>query len=209
MTNYNYVSCEPVTLLFADLFAPVVYDEKTNRTREPRGEEAGTYSATFLVDSDSAMLTEIREIAERIRQEEAWKDSEGELYTWKLLQKPWQSGELYNADRKRKNAKYEDNPLLVGKTLLKSNTYSEPRLSLLAKKYFYLGVSCLFEVNIVPHKVGSNLPGVKLYLNHVVSKNTGAVIAGGKPTAEKFGGYIGKVSDEAPSAGMPAGGGWE
>src|SRR5579859_1190495 len=210
------VFAEPVVLVFSHLFTPQTFDEKTRKFRDAKEGEKGGYDATFLFDAGSAELANIKAIAARIVDAQAFKDKEGALIPRHLLQVPWETGEAYVARRKRESGdKFTGGELFAGKVLLKSNTIYAPPLSLfangltkfqaesrsMAEKYFYPGVRVVAEINLQPHSVGSNMPGVKAYLNELISTNTGDRIAGGKPTEEKFSEFMGRVTTVDPAAG--------
>lgn len=215
------VFAQPVPLVFSHLFTPQVFDEKTRKFRDAKADEKGGYDATFLFDANSAELINIKQIAGRIVDAQAYKDKEGMLIPRNLLQVPWEAGEAYVARRIReetaKGKTYTGGELFKGKVLLKSNTIFAPPLSLfangltkfqnesraMAEKFFYPGVNVVAEINLQPHAVGSNMPGVKAYLNELISTNTGDRIAGGQPTEEKFSAYIGRVTTGDPAAAAP------
>lgn len=212
------VFAEPVVMVFSHLFTAQVFDEKTRKFRDAKEGEKGGYDSTFLFDAGSAELSNIKTIAARIVEAAAFKDKEGVLIPRGMLQVPWETGEAYVARRKRESGdKFTGGELFAGKVLLKSNTIYAPPLSLfsngltkfqaesrpMAEKYFYPGVRVVAEINLQPHAVGSNMPGVKAYLNELISTNTGDRIAGGKPTEEKFSSFMGRMTSADPAAPAP------
>lgn len=220
-----YIFTAPALLAFSHLFTPSVWDEKENKFRDARADEDGWYDATFLLDATSPDLAAIKTIAGGIVEAAQFKDKNGNLIPREQLQVPWETGEAYLRRRAAKPGAKDDydGALFEGKTLLKANTKYPPLLNLhqngvlsqfrdqtrhMAEQYFYSGVMVLAELNVVKHQVGSNVPGVKCYLGEMVSTNVGDRIAGGKPTAEKFGAHIGAAKAESPSAGMPGASTW-
>lgn len=69
---------------------------------------------------------------------------------------------------------------------------------------FYFGVNVLAQFNFVPYDaVGEGgTDGVTVYLNSVLTLNTGEKLSsGGAPASEVFKGYVGTASTEDPTAG--------
>ena len=136
------------------------------------------------------------------------------------LQLPWETGEdVIAAGQRKRGDKAYDNEHLRGKVVLKANTKTEPYLSLfengvmrdfftvetrgMADRFFFNGVFVVGAIVVALHAAGTNKPGVKCYLNHLVSLNKGERLAGSQvPTAEKFAGFIGRQSAVDPTAGQ-------
>lgn len=72
---------------------------------------------------------------------------------------------------------------------------------------FYFGVKVLAQFNFVPYDaVGeTGTDGVTVYLNSVLTLNTGEKLSsGGAPASEVFKGYVGSATTEDPTAGTGA-----
>ena len=214
-----YVFTEPAILLFGHLFEPVMFDERTNKFRKAENGEKGWYDATFLFGADSRDLAALKAIAKRLVDGAQFRDRDGNPIPDNLLQLPWESGEAFMRRQAAKRGDKADESLFSGRVLFKTSTIYAPLLNVYgngqltkyrdemrgsAEKYFYPGVHVLAEVNLQTHQVGSNMPGVKAYLNELVSAATGDRLAGGRPTEEKFSGYIGARSSEDPTSGAGA-----
>ena len=216
---------DPVRLAFCHVMRPRFYDERTGKFREPTDSDAKdrlSYSAQFMFDADSPTLLAIKTVAGQLLDKHGeFKDSRtGQPIPRADLQLPWETGEDVIAAGQRKHGdKAFDNDHLRGKVILKANTKTEPYLSVfengvmrdfftvetrgMADRYFFNGVYVVGAIVVALHAAGTNKPGVKCHLNHLVSLNKGERLAGSQvPTAEKFAGFIGRQLAVDPTAGQ-------
>lgn len=200
----------PVRMVFENIHEPQWYSNKTKRFEAtPIDGVKPQWAAGFQFEPDSGDLAEIKKLTK------ALMASEFPSREAKTLQRPWKTVEdfLTGMDEK-KTASYLEY-LVPGNVILSTHTYTEPALSArmdgrsvdyrgdarpLAKKTVFRGGYCLAEINLAPHSVGSNTPGVTAYLNHVYAVGKGDPIQGGRSTEDKFSGYLGHVTAADPTA---------
>jgi hypothetical protein len=216
---------DPVRLAFCHVMRPQFYDERTGKFRDPVDSDARdrlTYRVQFLFDADSPTLNTVKTLAGQLldKHGEFIDKSTGQPIPRANLQLPWEAGETFIArDKRNRGDKATDHEHLVGKELLKANTQHEPYLSVfengvmrdfftvetrgMADRFFFPGVFVVGSIVVALHAAGTNKPGVKCYLNHLVSLNKGERLAGSQvPTAEKFAGFIGRQLAVDPTAGQ-------
>lgn len=140
---------------------------------------------------------------------------------------PFTSGDVIadkRVEKLKKEGKEDDKKgdFQRGKVVVKTASKFAPRLAVIVNgkptdltedttkahsSKFYFGVKVLAQFNFVPYdKVGEDgTDGVTVYLNSVLSLNTGEKLSsGGQSAAETFKGYVGQASEEDPTAGTGA-----
>lgn len=198
-----YAITKPVLMAFPNLFEPKAFMENGKARGEPK------YSANFVFDpADNADdLKNMKALVAKIARANT-------QVAFTELALPFVSGDKLAeaAKAKKKNGEYQR-----GKVVVAARSKFQPKLAVFEngkavdlddsmfaryKSRFYPGVRAFAQFNFVWHAVGSNKSGVTAYLNLVLTTGKGDRIAGGKPAAEVFAGYVGHVTDTDPTAGQ-------
>lgn len=206
---------EPAELLFN---ADGIF-EKHALEIDGRKTDREQWDMTVLMRADSADLAALKQLVVTVFR---GKFPEIDISDKRNWQYPWEAGEDFiergKAKARATGKEPPDNEFMLGHVLVKAHAVKyAPNISVLvpgrgvvdfrddarltAKDKFYPGCQVLAEYNVASHKVGTNKPGVTLYLNKVCSLNKGERRGGGRSGAETFGAYVGKMSAVDPTAG--------
>lgn len=202
----------PVTLLlFNDtLHTPKAFkDQKTGKEKgDPK------YQATFLIDPSNPDLEAMKALTREIAKENNVTD-------FKEIVWPFKNGDK-EADRLKAKTPPKNGEYLRGKVFIRTDSLNPPALGVFKdgdpkkgliecndpillsrlKPQFYSGVQVIAVINFSYYaavKEGDK-PGIKAYLNGVVSFNKGERL-GRKSLAERFKGYAGAAVDTNPTEG--------
>lgn len=192
------------TLTFENLFKARAFAGKNGKeTGEPK------FDANFEMDPNHPDIGPLKALMAQVAREKWPGRNLGELAF------PLTDGSKL-ADKQK--AKGKDREFSRGKVVLVARSQYEPRLSVVenggivdyegdrrpqAKPFFYQGVQVLAQINLQAYDgVGNNPDGVTAYLNMVCSLKRGDRIGNvGRPAAEVFKGYSGKMTAEDPTQG--------
>lgn len=190
-----------------------------------RGKAKGTpkFSATLLLTPDHPDYEAMRKQAVAVARAQ-WPGRD-----LKELKFPWESGdkriEKEKASAVKENRQPRDNAFFAGTLALTARSKYRPQLAALqngrvveynddnialAKSVLYNGIYVLAQVNFTAYEgqqedgIG-NPDGVNAYLDMVMKVKDGERIGGSSP-ASVFKSYVGQMTDEDPTTGMPGDG---
>ena len=207
MTDKNlgvFEMSQPVPMLFPALAEARAYQDK--------GKDVGAakFGATFLFPTDHADLKALKKTAFAVATAK-WGAVDAKDIAW-----PFSSGTEYAAKR---TAAGKDGSVFVDKSMLKSQTIYEPKLSWVTQgklsqdipstqvpdvtiqTKFFSGAEVLASFKFVPVEV-SGRKFVTAYLDKVLSTGKGQRQGGvSRSASESFASYIGQLTQEDPTAG--------
>lgn len=207
---------KPVTMTFPNLTTARAFKGKSGKDQgEPK------FDGNFETALDNPELTAAKQLAIAIakakwpgREIKVWNPTPGFVNDRDALMFPFHKGDaLADAGNGKREwsrgkgvivarSKFRPGLAVVLNGRIADINKNDDKEVAANQNYFYSGVSVLAQFNFVAYDgVGNNPDGVTAYLQHILSFNTGErLTGGGRSGADVFGGYVGIVSDEDPTA---------
>lgn len=219
----TYNTKTPVLLGLNDLLEPRAFGQK--RGQEAKAGSVLKYTAALAFDPAGEDMKNLKTLAVQVAKGFfPGRDVVGDSrLSPKLFAFPFKDGTVLADKRNAECARLEKKPdgdWQRGKIIISARSKYQPALGVIVagkvvdldnpaliaqyKKLLDAGMEAYVQIKLVGYKgVGANPDGVNAYLNIVTATGKGAAIfSGGRSASETFGGYAGKVSAEAPSAGL-------
>ncbi len=192
----EFTTSHPVVMVFPALITPSNF----------KGKGDPKYAAKFLFSADHPDLPDLKKIVVAVARAK-WPGAD-----LKSLEFPIANGDTL-ADKAKTLGKYE-NDFFRGNAVVRSSSKFEPKLSAIVRgklqefsgptraansDRFFSGAEVLVGLNFYAYDISSDNRGVGAYLDAVLATGKGTRIsAGGQSAAERFAGYVGRVSEYEP-----------